>query len=67
MTEHRIAWRKSSRSDSSGSVQCVEMGRLPDRRIGVRDSKNPELRHLSLERAAMAGLLGQIKSGKFDL
>ena len=66
MTEHQIAWRKSSRSDSGGSGQCVEMGRLPDRRIGVRDSKNPELGHLSFDRAAMAGLLGRIKSGEFD-
>lgn len=34
-----IHWFKSSYSDSTG--ECVEVARLDDATIGVRDSKNP--------------------------
>lgn len=35
-----VRWRKSSYSDESGGVHCVEIGRM-ENNIVVRDSKNP--------------------------
>lgn len=52
-------WRKSSRSNTSGG-DCVEVARLSDA-VGVRDSKNPRAGHLTLSRAAFAGLVQSIK------
>lgn len=37
----RVVWRKGSRSDNSGPY-CVEVARLPDGRVGLRDSKHPD-------------------------
>ncbi|WUH99115.1 DUF397 domain-containing protein [Spirillospora sp. NBC_00431] len=61
----RAAWRKSSRSGSSGG-DCVEVAMLGDL-SAVRDSKNPEGGHLTLERVGWTALLSQIKQGAYDL
>lgn len=39
-SDNPASWRKSSRSAHNGN--CVEVRSAPGRRIGVRDSKNPE-------------------------
>jgi hypothetical protein len=49
----RLQWMKSSLSYANGD--CVEVARLPDGQIGVRDSKDPAgpvLRFTPLEWAA---------------
>jgi len=53
-------WRKSSRSVSGTSGECVELAALPTG-IGVRDSKHPRTGHLSLDRDRFAGLLRRLK------
>ncbi|MFI0406342.1 DUF397 domain-containing protein [Actinomadura sp. 3N508] len=62
---NRPAWRKSSRSGSSGG-DCVEVALLGGLKA-VRDSKNPEGGHLTVERDAWAALVSQIKQGTYDL
>jgi hypothetical protein len=57
-------WRKSSHS-SSDNPSCVELAQL-DTIIGVRDSKHPELGHLSLDRPTLARLICCIKADKLD-
>ncbi|MEV3923704.1 DUF397 domain-containing protein [Actinomadura coerulea] len=57
-------WRKSSRSNSQ--QECVEVAKWPTT-IGVRDSKNIEGGHLSLDRTTFTGLLARVKSGDLDL
>jgi hypothetical protein len=56
-------WRKSSYSGGGGKggEECIELARLTAA-VGLRDSKNPEAGHLSLSRAALAGLLDQARS-----
>jgi Domain of unknown function (DUF397) len=55
-----VQWRKSSRSGGVDDKACVEVGRLT-RGIGVRDSKNPALGHLSLTADQFSALIDQIK------
>ncbi|GAA1785064.1 hypothetical protein GCM10009735_15270 [Actinomadura chokoriensis] len=54
-----IEWRKSSRSNASGS-ECVEVAALADG-CGIRDSKAPDAGHLTLTTAAFTQLLTRIK------
>ncbi|TYB49635.1 DUF397 domain-containing protein [Actinomadura chibensis] len=61
-----INWRKSSRSQGGGQLECVEVSTNTRTRL-VRDSKDPEGPRLALEPAVLATLLGQIKAGEFDL
>ncbi|MGI5324347.1 DUF397 domain-containing protein [Actinomadura nitritigenes] len=53
-------WRKSRRSTQGTSDQCVEVADL-DGRVGVRDSRAPEVGHLALSRDAFAELLAWLK------
>lgn len=39
MANHPVTWRKSSRSNSNGDGECVEVA-LNSQFAGVRDSKN---------------------------
>ncbi|MFD0692036.1 DUF397 domain-containing protein [Actinomadura fibrosa] len=54
-----IRWRKSQRSGSQGDA-CVEVAALGDG-IGVRDSKDPEGGHLTLDRSAFRAFLADLK------
>lgn len=53
-------WRKSSFSMSAG--QCVEVARLKDGRIGVRDSKAPSGPVLRFDRESWAAFLRDLRN-----
>ncbi|MFI6514087.1 DUF397 domain-containing protein [Spirillospora sp. NPDC050679] len=64
----RAAWRKSSHSgDETNKAQCVELAGLPAASIGLRDSQAPEAGHLTVDRATIAALFAQIKTGNTGL
>lgn len=58
-------WRKSSYSGAGDNRECVELAQLPGA-VGVRDSKNPAGRHLTLRGEVFGGLVAAIKSGTYD-
>jgi hypothetical protein len=58
-------WRKSSRSTAQGG-DCVEVARLGDAAVGIRDSKNPGLGHLTVTDGSFAALVADAKRGRFD-
>lgn len=60
-----VQWRKSSHSGGADDKACVEVGMLPGG-IGVRDSKNPALGHLSVTADQFAALIDQIKQHALD-
>jgi hypothetical protein len=61
-----VNWRKSSHSGTQGD--CVEVAVLAERaKIGLRDSKNTELGHLTVTAEALNGFFGRIKAGELDL
>lgn len=55
------AWRKSRFSNPSG--ECVEFTRLPQRRVAVRDSKNPLGPVLVFTPSEWEGFLAAIRGG----
>ncbi|MFF0517949.1 DUF397 domain-containing protein [Actinomadura nitritigenes] len=59
------AWRKSSRS-SGGEGQCVEVA-AGERRVAVRDSKDPDGAVLAVAPSGWASLLADVKAGSLDL
>ncbi|MFI0370103.1 DUF397 domain-containing protein [Actinomadura sp. 1N219] len=59
-----VVWRKSSRSNSD--QDCVEVAQV-SAAVGIRDSKDPESGHLTLDRAAFGALLAEAKTGALDL
>ena len=59
------AWRKSSHS-SGGSGQCVEVA-AAERRVAVRDSKDPDGVVLAVAPSGWASLLADVKAGSLDL
>lgn len=58
-------WRKSSHSGGD-SGQCVEVAEAPSH-VGIRDSKNPTVGHLTVDRAAFAALVSRVKAEDLDL
>jgi hypothetical protein len=60
-----LAWRKSSHSDSGG--ECVETAVLPDRRVALRDSKQPDGAILLYTAAEWSAFVKGAKAGEFDL
>ncbi|QWF80611.1 DUF397 domain-containing protein [Amycolatopsis sp. CA-230715] len=63
-----VAWRKSSYSESGGSNggNCVEAAALPDGRIAIRNSNNPDAGVTYFTRAEMSAWLKGVKAGEFD-
>jgi hypothetical protein len=59
--EH-VRWKKSSKSGGDNG-QCVELA-VPDHRLLVRDSKNPEGAALDFSGAALNALLVAAKAGR---
>lgn len=61
-----IKWFKSTRSGNNGA--CVEVARLSDEVIGVRDSKaEGKGPILTFTRAEWDAFVGGAKDGEFDL
>lgn len=54
-------WRKSSHSEGSQDGACVEVADLGNGLVGLRDSKNPSLPHLSVSVNAFKRIIRQIK------
>jgi hypothetical protein len=59
-----VTWRKSRRSNSSGN--CVEMAKLSDGQVAVRNSRFPEGPALVYTHAEIEALVLGAKDGDFD-
>ncbi|GAA3966017.1 DUF397 domain-containing protein [Thermobifida alba] len=59
-----VTWQKSRRSNSIGN--CVEMARLSDGSIAVRNSRFPEGPALIYTQAEINALILGVKDGDFD-
>jgi Domain of unknown function (DUF397) len=57
-------WFKSSASSVSG---CVEVAFLPERQVGVRDSRSPAIPPHVLSGHAWMAFLARAKKGDYDL
>jgi hypothetical protein len=57
-------WQKSRRSNSQGA--CVEVARLDDGGIAVRNSRFPQGPVLRYTRAELRALIEGVKEGDFD-
>lgn len=62
-----IEWRKSSRSGGVNDEACVELAKLNDEIIAVRDSKAPYGPRFAFSTTAMSDLLQKIKRNELDL
>jgi hypothetical protein len=60
-----LAWHKSSYSEGGG--ECVETAVLPDRRVALRDSKQPDGAILLYTAAEWSAFLTGVEAGEFDL
>ncbi|MFF5209957.1 DUF397 domain-containing protein [Streptosporangium sp. NPDC000396] len=60
-----VVWRKSRQSAANGN--CVEVARLPEESVGVRDSKDPTGPVLVFSQAEWATFIGGVKGGEFNL
>ncbi|QMU68740.1 DUF397 domain-containing protein [Streptacidiphilus sp. P02-A3a] len=59
-----VVWQKSRLSNSQG--QCVELARLADGDVAVRNSRFPSGPALIYTRAEIAALFDGVKKGEFD-
>ena len=59
-----VRWRKSSASNPSGA--CVELARVPDGSIAVRNSRFPAGPALIYTPAELAAFLEGVKQGELD-
>ena len=59
-----VTWRKSKRSGSTND--CVEIAELPNGRVAIRDSKEPDGPALEFSRAAFKGMIGGAKAGELE-
>ena len=58
-----IRRRKSSHSNNG---ECVELGRLPDGSIGVRNGNHPDAGMVRFTPAEISAFLHGAKAGEFD-
>lgn len=59
-----VVWRKSHFSNPSGN--CVEVAELPDGRVAMRNSRDPEGPALIYTRCEVDAFVRGAKSGDFD-
>ena len=59
-----VRWRKSSASNPSGC--CVELAKVPDGSIAVRNSRFPTGPALIYTPAEIAAFVAGVKQGEFD-
>jgi hypothetical protein len=59
-----VQWQKSRRSNSQGA--CVELARLADGGIAVRNSRFPHGPVLRYTKAELRALIEGVKEGDFD-
>jgi hypothetical protein len=59
-----VTWRKSQHSNPSGN--CVEVAKLPDGAVAVRNSRFPAGPALICERAEFSAFLAAARDGDFD-
>lgn len=59
-----VSWEKSHRSNSQGN--CVELAKLPDGSVAVRNSRHPAGPALVYTKAEIAALIKGAKAGDFD-
>ncbi|GAA2874926.1 DUF397 domain-containing protein [Streptosporangium fragile] len=59
-----VVWRKSHFSNPSGN--CVELAELPDGRVAVRNSRDPEGVALIYTRPEVDAFVQGVKRGDFD-
>lgn len=64
MTTRLPEWRKSTRSNGSAG-NCVEVA-LPGVGAAIRDSKNPEVTHVTVQTRGWTSFLNAVKSGRLD-
>ena len=57
-------WRKSSISNSQGA--CVELAKVGENEVAMRNSRNPDGPALIYNRAEIAALIEGVKLGEFD-
>jgi hypothetical protein len=57
-------WRKSSYCN--GASSCVEVRRLPDGRVVLRDSKDPDGPALTLTASEWVAFIAGVEAGEFD-
>lgn len=60
-----VTWRKSRYSGGNGG-NCVELARLTDGQVAVRNSRDPQGPALVYTRAELEALLLGVKDGEFD-
>jgi Domain of unknown function (DUF397) len=60
-----VRWKKSSASYANGD--CVEIASLPDGRVGIRDSKDPDGPVLQFSASEWRAFLSGAASHEFDL
>jgi hypothetical protein len=57
-------WLKSQRSNSQG--QCVELARLDDRTVAVRNSRDPDGAALIFDVDGVREMIDGLRSGRLD-
>lgn len=58
------AWTKSQRSNSQGA--CVEIARLDEATVAMRNSRDPRGTALIYPAGAVRSLVSALRSGEFD-